>query len=178
MKPTQAEFQSGWATLDVTYSLQEKNRILIEIDGKELERSEPLHPHDLQLIGELIQIYNYVEFNLRRCIELFTHAGMIVKTDKTPPLVHLSSVAMKGISQTEDGEIWAEHFAEIELHRDVRNQLAHWAARHISGESALLILSMNSAESKKRTAKISAWSHSQTYEAGISRILKSVPITS
>jgi hypothetical protein len=160
LKPGRAARQDGSSTLDVAASLQEIKRILVEIDGKELEHSEPLHPRDLQLIGELIQIYNYIEFNLRRCIELFTHAGMIAKSDKTIPIARLSSVAMEGISKAEDGEAWAAHLTEIELHRDARNQLAHWAARHILGESALLILSMNPAESKKRIKQPTDHEHS------------------
>lgn len=159
-KSGRAAPKNGTSTLDVAASLQEMKRILVKIDGKELENSEPLHAHDLQLIGELIQIYNYIEFNLRRCIELFTHAGMIAKTDKILPIARLSSVAMEGISKAEDGYAWAARLAEIELHRDARNQLAHWAARHISGESALLILSMNPAESKKRIKKPADHGHS------------------
>lgn len=164
---TVSGLKQGWAIHrkgnsehDLRESSQEIKRILDEIGGRELEKSEPLHPRDLQLIGELIQIYNYIEFNLRRCIDLFTHAGMIPRTEKVIPIARLSAVALEGISKAEDSDAWAAHLAEIELHRDARNQLAHWAARHISGERALLILSMNPAESKKRINQTVDHTHS------------------
>lgn len=148
------------ASLDPAESRLQLARIFAKISGNELDNSERLHSRDLQLIAELIQIYNFIEFNLRRCIELFTHVGLIEKSEKTIPMVHLSRVALGAISRVEGGEPWESHLQEIELHRERRNELAHWAARRIIGEDALLILTMNPAETKKRAGQPADHMHS------------------
>ncbi|MDZ5737512.1 hypothetical protein [Pseudomonas asiatica] len=152
--------ETGGARLDVAESLREIGRIGELIDGVELERSEALHPRDLEAIAGLIQTYNFIEFNLRRCIELFTHAGLLERNDKVLPISRLATVLKSALEGVEGAEPWADHLAEIELHRESRNQLAHWAARRIIGEEALLILTMNPAESKKRTGHPSDHQHS------------------
>ncbi|WP_219268849.1 hypothetical protein [Pseudomonas sp. Xaverov 259] len=151
---------SAKASLDPAESELQISRIIGKISGNELANSEPLHSRDLQLIAELIQIYNFIEFNLRRCIELFTHVGLIEKSEKTIPMAHLSRVALGAISRVEGGGPWESHLQEIELHRERRNDLAHWAARRIIGEDALLILTMNPAETKKRIAQPADHMHS------------------
>lgn len=148
------------ASLDVAESALQLARIFGKISGNELAHSERLHSRDLQLIAELIQIYNFIEFNLRRCIELFTHVGLIEKSEKIIPMVHLSRVALSAISKVEGGGPWESHLKEIELHRERRNELAHWAARRITGEDALLILTMNPAETKKRIGQPADHMHS------------------
>lgn len=146
--------------LDTEFTALELERIRLKILGQELELSSTLKARELQLIGELIQKYNFIEFNLRRCIEIFTHKGIILKKDKKIHLSKLSDTAKEGISKTEHGEIWTAHFNEIELHRETRNQLAHWAARHITGEKALLILTMNPKETNEKTGLPSDYKYS------------------
>ena len=110
---TQIDLQQANASLDIAESERQIARIRGKISGNELVHSESLHARDLQLIAELIQIYNFIEFNLRRCIELFTHAGMIEKSDKTLPISRLSSVALSAISKAEGGEPWEAHLKKL-----------------------------------------------------------------
>lgn len=144
----------------VEESRRELIRISRRIKGAELEHTERLRPTDLQWMAELIQLYNHIEFNLRRCIEVFTLAGMIEQSDKKTPMGGLSRIALTGIRQLEDGAFWEARIKEIELHRDMRNLFAHWAARRITGEDAYLILTKNPQESNKRLGRSIDHDHS------------------
>jgi hypothetical protein len=44
---------------------------------EELGRLLPLTPEDLRVFGGLIQLYCFFDFNLRRAIEFFHHAGLL-----------------------------------------------------------------------------------------------------
>lgn|GEM_PF-2915959 len=144
----------------VAESNRELTRISRRINGAELQNTERLRPSDLQCMAELIQLYNHIEFNLRRCVEIFTHAGMIEPSNKKTPMGGLSRVALTGIRQLEDGDFWEARLTEIELHRDMRNLFAHWAARRITDEDAYLILTKNPQESNRRLGRPIDLNHS------------------
>ncbi|WP_316189135.1 hypothetical protein [Bradyrhizobium sp. SZCCHNS1054] len=53
-----------------------------------------LEAADHQLIGALIQEFNYVDFNLRRAIEIFAHAKLLPEQGaRKYPKIHSSEVA-------------------------------------------------------------------------------------
>jgi len=67
------------------------------VDGTPLEKRidfPVLQPPDHQLIGVFIQLFNYMDFNLRRAIETFAYAKLLQgKAAKRYPRIHSSKVA-------------------------------------------------------------------------------------
>jgi len=120
-------------------------------------RLENLTPEDFHLIGAYIQIFNFIEFNCRRSIEIFALAGLLQgRPARKPQRTHVSELipSMKVVVEGMDARIEniSESIAkldEIELRRSFRNLLAHWAARRLPGEDAIVLLSMDGSDSKQ-----------------------------
>ena len=123
---------------------------LDECNG-ELNRLDNLVPEDFRIIGAFIQMYNFMEFNCRRCIEIFAMAGLLTgRSGVKPQRTHSSEVVptIKRVVEQMDPAIEniADSLAkldEIELRRGFRNIFAHWAARRIPQEDAMALFSMD-----------------------------------
>jgi hypothetical protein len=120
-----------------------------------LSKIEPLNMEDVAIIGCLIQTYNFIEYNLRRSIEIFAHTGLITRPKKKNPhsseLVELVKSGVGAIAQDADSkEIICKTLDDIELHRDIRNHFAHWAAKRIKGHDALYLMSLDHMDATRR----------------------------
>jgi hypothetical protein len=107
------------------------------------------------LIGHLIQAFNFLEFNLRRSIEIFAHAGLITAPTKNPRPSELINTVKKGVTamglDPTSTSVLCQTLDDIELHRDIRNHLAHWAAKRIKGHDALYLMSLDQMDATRRT---------------------------
>ncbi|MGA0602964.1 hypothetical protein ACO2Q3_19805 [Caulobacter sp. KR2-114] len=105
-------------------------------------------PQDFAVFGGVIQIFNYIELNLRRSMAAFDAGGVL------PSHLRRSARQLSGYKLTAavrdtaaeihrntglDGEAVA-HLDAIALNQNMRNLLAHWAARRIPGEDYLVLL--------------------------------------
>ena len=108
-----------------------------------------LQPPDHQMIGVFIQLFNYMDFNLRRAIETFAYAKFLQgEAAKRYPKIHSSKVAstvqdsVKSMDATvEDIPETIRILAIIERRREIRNMLSHWATRRITALTMMWALS-------------------------------------
>jgi hypothetical protein len=113
-----------------------------------------LEPEDHQLIGMFIQQFNYIDFNLRRAIEIFAHAKLLRGEAVTSyPKVHSSKVsitvqeavkAMDPAVENIDDAIW--NLTVIERRCEIRNLLGHWAARRIPNQDSIVLVTKDEAD--------------------------------
>lgn len=115
-------------------------------DTLELSELLPLHTEDAYLIGAFVQVFNFIELNLRRSLDVFCSAGLIERKKhfQTFELVNLVKIGLRKTGVT--GQPLEEELAkldEIEFRRPFRNLLAHWAAKRIPGHDAIVLLTMD-----------------------------------
>lgn len=116
-----------------------------------------LQPPDHQMIGVFIQLFNYMDFNLRRAIETFAHAKLLQgRAAKKYPKIHSSEVAsvvqdaVKAMdAAVEDIPDTIRILTIIERRREIRNLLGHWAARRIPNEDAIVLLTKDESDAAR-----------------------------
>lgn len=118
----------------------------------ELSDLQSLTREDAFLIGSFVQVFNFIELNLRRSLEVFRAAGLVDKKGHVSPaeLVRLVKEAVGGMAI--EHENIADSLAkldEIEFRRPFQNLLAHWAAKRIPNHDAIALLSMDTKDSKQ-----------------------------
>jgi hypothetical protein len=109
---------------------------------------------DHQMIGVFIQLFNYMDFNLRRAIETFAHANLLQgEAAKKYPKIHSSMVAsaVQDAVKAMDGAVedipdTIHILTIIERRREIRNLLSHWAARRIPNEDAIVLLTKDESD--------------------------------
>lgn len=120
-----------------------------------LSKLEPLTGADAELIGYLLQSFNFLEFNLRRSIEIFVHARLIEASKKNPHSSELALTVKTGVAamglDADKASVICQKLDDIELHRDIRNHLAHWAAKRIKGHDALYLMSFDQKDAIRKT---------------------------
>lgn len=122
--------------------------LVVQNHFETLELSDllPLEREDAYLIGAFIQVFNFIELNLRRSLEVFCSAGLVERTKhfQTYELVKLLKTGLKRTSITSQRlEDTLGKLDEIEFRRPFRNLLAHWAAKRIPGHDAIVLLTMD-----------------------------------
>jgi hypothetical protein len=113
-----------------------------------------LQPHDHQMIGVFIQLFNYMDFNLRRAIETFAHAKLLQgRAAKKYPKIHSSKVASAVQDAVKAMDAAVEDIPDtiriltiIERRREIRNLLGHWAARRFPSEDAIVLLTKDESD--------------------------------
>jgi len=113
-----------------------------------------LAPQDHQLIGMFIQQFNYIDFNLRRAIEIFAHAKLLRGDAATSyPKVHNSKVSIAAQDAVKSMDPAVEDIPDtiwnltvIERRREIRNLLGHWAARRIPNQDSIVLVTKDEAD--------------------------------
>jgi hypothetical protein len=120
-----------------------------------LDKSEDLRKADFEMIGKLIQVYCHGDYSSRRIIDALRDA----KLDDSK----------RNASKLQDAQVW-EKLAEaaqylptsnlrdgiekaqrtFQLHKQHRHNFAHWAARKVPKQEALIFFSKNYKEAKRR----------------------------
>jgi len=144
-------------TIPPHYPNEQLREIEQELTGDIFSCTENLRPEDFQLIGAFVQMYNFIEFNLRRSIEIFAHGGLISHPKPALRMAELidkvKSAVEKMGSENENITDSLARLNEIELRREFRNLLAHWAAKRIIGKDALILFSQDSKDLQRTTGK-------------------------
>lgn len=105
---------------------------------------------DVVLIGKIVMLYSYIDFDLRRMIEVLDHAQSIPPTwlGKTEKM-RLSDI--ETVLETAPGITPnnALAFRRIKEFRKLRNLLAHFAIKRFPTEDALVFITKDAADYKK-----------------------------
>ncbi|MFZ0927494.1 MAG: hypothetical protein WAN11_02770 [Syntrophobacteraceae bacterium] len=117
----------------------------------------PLEPSDFQIVGMFIQLYNYMELNLRRSIEAFAQAKLLQgDAAKKYPVIHSSEVSATVQNSVKVMDKAIENIPEtlrileiIERRREIRNLLGHWAARRIPNENVIVLVTKDEKDAKR-----------------------------
>lgn len=111
-----------------------------------------------RLHGRLIELFNSIEFNLRRSAEFLARSKLLGKFQKREdrlkpyelvPALHAALGEMDpGIENIAESRIWLN---EIEEERSTRNVLAHWVARQIPSRDAIVYFSNDNFDGRQST---------------------------
>lgn len=121
-----------------------------------LNLTTKLRRSDLHLIGTVVQLYSYADFNARRIVAALDYAAAESPREPSrlgdgkvfPTLGALASQHLPD-GKWRDGILVAQR--TFEMHRDHRHDFAHWATRRIKGADALVIFTMNANAAEKRS---------------------------
>lgn len=121
-------------------------------DRTPIHQLEMLVPDDFRLIGTFVQIYNFLELNLRRSIDIFDRAKLLQRPKRIGRgrWVELANLAVQAMDPAQ--EPIAEtlgRLTEIDDRRSWRNLLAHGAAKRIPAHDALVLISQDSADAQR-----------------------------
>ena len=126
---------------------------------KFIEQAKPPSAQDFALIGKLVQLYCFADFCARRIIDAVDEAAEGEKHRKAAHLkdhdvfVHLRRVAAK--LKKENHRAMANRAADImEMHRDNRHRLAHWAVRKTRDGKTFILLSKDARRASKEHGRI------------------------
>jgi hypothetical protein len=131
----------------------ERNRYLMDLVRN---ASEPIidwpapNWDDVVLIGKIVMLYSYIDFNLRRMIEVLDHAkalppAWLGKTAK----MHLSDVETILETAPDISPNNALALSRIKEFRKLRNLLAHFAVKRFPTEDALVFVTKSAADYKR-----------------------------
>ncbi len=114
--------------------------------------SWPQPTDDYELLGEFIAVYSFIDFNLRRFMEVLDHADVLPqawkgKKGEKLPISDVDKVirAMPGWDQK---NILA--LERIERYRGLRNLLAHFAARRFPNDDAYLFVTKSARDYRQQ----------------------------
>lgn len=121
-----------------------------------LETTTDLSDDDYALIGKLIQLYCFADLNARRIVDAIRHAALGTDARNASRLQDaqvfptLRELVGRWIpeSSLKEGLLKAAH--TVELHRMHRHNFAHWAARKVREEDALILFTKNAREGERR----------------------------
>jgi hypothetical protein len=105
---------------------------------------------DLALIGSVIVLYSYIDFNLRRFIEVLEKAG-VLQGDWKGKTAKMSIVDVQTIIEAMPD--WATNnrlaFKRIKEFRGTRNLMAHFAVRRFPNEDAFVFVTKSASDFKR-----------------------------
>jgi hypothetical protein len=154
----------------LTPRIEALKRIVDQTSAEEFCAFRLLQPDDHGLIGLFIQEYNYIDFNLRRAVEIFASAGLLQgAAAKKHPRIPSSMVPNAVQAAIEAMDTATENVSEtirilkiIERRREFRNLLGHWAARRIPNEDAIMLVSKNEMDAMQTTGAFLDSGHVQS----------------
>jgi hypothetical protein len=127
----------------------------VDAAGKSLAIWPMLTKDDYVLVGGIIVMYSYVEFNLRRLAEVFDHAGLL-------PAKWKDRAMDLDIGQVEEAvqatPVWAgpddvEVLKALAALRPSRNLLAHFTIRRFPDDDAFLFVTKNAKDYERVLGK-------------------------
>jgi hypothetical protein len=131
----------------------ERNRYLMDLvrNASKLIIDWPApNSDDVVLIGKIVMLYSYIDFNLRRMIEVLDHAKAL------PPAwlgesakMHLSDIETILDTAPDIAPNNALALRRIKEFRKLRNLLAHFAVKRFPTEDALVFVTKSAADYKR-----------------------------
>jgi hypothetical protein len=120
-----------------------------------LRSTRGLREADFAFMGKVIQLYSYADLNARRLIDALRHAATgpdarnasrLTDAQVLPKLRDIAEELWD--SNLKVGLLKAVH--TLEMHRIHRHNFAHWAARRVGAEDALVLFTKNAREAERR----------------------------
>ena len=120
-----------------------------------LNQTANLRTPDVTMIGTVVQLYCFADFNARRLVNALQHAatGKPRSTSRLQDAQVFPALRVLALKQLPDSNIQQgilKALDTLEMHRVHRHNFAHWAARRIKGVEALILFSSNAREAEKR----------------------------
>jgi hypothetical protein len=105
---------------------------------------------DYALVGGLIVLYSYIDFNLRRVVEVFHHAGLLKEPwAKKVDTLNAEQVAEAIQSLTCWDDEGRRALGQIEELRGLRNLVAHFAIRRFPTDDAFIFVAKSARDYKR-----------------------------
>lgn len=125
--------------------------IVERVSAKDMATWPMLNKSDYAMVGGLVVLYSYIDFNLRRVLEAFHNAGRLgnpwaKKVDK----LKAEEVAKAIQSLTCWDDAGRKALAEIEELRGLRNLVAHFAIRRFPAEDAFIFVAKSASDYKRQ----------------------------
>lgn len=110
---------------------------------------------DLHLIGEVVQLYSYADFNARRIVSALEHASTgdpktVSRLQDWEVLRDLKALARQHLPDGNLRDGILKVHGTLLMHRGHRYDFAHWATRRVKGADALVMFTMNAKSAEKR----------------------------
>jgi hypothetical protein len=124
--------------------------IVDAVSADDLSEWPMLTSKDYELVGAYVVLFSYVEFNLRRVVELFDKKGLLTDPWKGKSEdLHATDLAAaaQSLQCWDDGGRKA--LAEVEELRKFRNLAAHFAIRRFPNDDAFLFVAKSKRDFKR-----------------------------
>jgi hypothetical protein len=109
---------------------------------------------DHVLVGRLVMLYSYIDFDLRRMIEVLDHAGHLPeKWAGKSEQMSIADVETALETMPDTSPPNATAFAKIREFRKLRNLVAHFAIKRFPNEDALVFMTKSAADYKRALGK-------------------------
>ncbi|MET4603677.1 hypothetical protein ABIB90_003162 [Bradyrhizobium sp. JR4.1] len=106
---------------------------------------------DYAVVGRLINLYSFIEINLRRLVESWTDADLLPKGRiKDLPLGRVEELAQTVLLWPEANLFALKKMAEL---RSLRNLVAHFGMMRFPDDDAFLFIAKSEADYKKQTGE-------------------------
>jgi hypothetical protein len=120
-----------------------------------------LTDQDQFIIGRLVVLYNFIEFNLRRMLEAWDEAGLLqvrIKGNARDLRIgQVETTVQAMFPWPEDQKHALERLAEM---RNLRNLVAHFAARRFPNDDAFLFIAKSEADFRRQFPDVPSASNS------------------
>lgn len=120
-----------------------------------VRQTDNLNENDVLMIGTVIQLYCYADFNGRRIVDVLRHAATgeprtASRLQDAQVFPMLDRLVQEHLWEGDLKEGLLKASATVEMHRVHRHSFAHWIARRVKGANAIAVFSMNSKEAERR----------------------------
>jgi len=121
-----------------------------------MAKTVPLSHDDYALVGRLLQAYCWADFNGRRVLDLLwaineTGTGEGASRLRDAQVIEHLGIEAKNLKVLpEVSESLVRVFEMLDMHKDRRHEVAHWAARKLDRLNSLLVLLKNKRENSRR----------------------------
>jgi hypothetical protein len=131
---------------------------------------------DFAIIGAVIVIFSYVDFNLRRLIEVCEHVDMIPQYKGKTSSMHMAEVS----KVVKELPIWDENakanLENIEELRKMRNLMAHFVVRRFPNDNAFMFTAKSARDYRRVFNKDPVLGISLTAVADVDQIKEGLKI--
>lgn len=125
-----------------------------ELGKYSIEELHNLTSEDFKMLGMYIETYNFMDFNVQRLYLLLKEKGVIITDKKTKEhTTHMLSKLKEVVHQFSDASevnVALTMMKEIEFRKPYRHIYAHWAAKRIPNEDAIVFFTSDPSEYKKK----------------------------
>lgn len=110
---------------------------------------------DITMIGTVVQLYCYADFNGRRIVDVLRHAALgeprsASRLQDAQVFPMLTKLVINHLPESDLKSGLLNASETIEMHQIHRHNFAHWMVRRVKGENALVMFSTNSKEAERR----------------------------